>query len=198
MAATVSRRGSDDRRPSVLAPSETGRIRGEASLPAHRAGGRIPVGGAGLRARLAYITAATTAVAALAFLVPLGWELRADHRDQALSAAERRSATVAGALSAGANAKGLAAAITAARGDPTVHAQGTAAGSRAPASEVRHAAESGDTITTDVEDGVVRLQPVTVNGKTSVVEVFVPDAELGEGTARDWWILLVIALGLVA
>src|SRR5215207_260893 len=106
MAATVSRRGSDDRRTSVLAPSETGRIRGETALPAHRAGGRIPVGGAGLRGRLAYVSAATTAVAALAFLVPLGWELRADHRDAALSAADERSATVAGALAAGASSNG--------------------------------------------------------------------------------------------
>src|SRR3954468_21384860 len=104
MAAAVSRRGSDDRRASVLAAPEARRVRGEASLPAHRAGGRIPVGGAGLRARLAYITAATTAVAALAFLLPLGWELRNDHRDQAMSAAERRSAAVAGAITAGANA----------------------------------------------------------------------------------------------
>src|SRR3954451_24650525 len=128
MAATVSRRGSDDRRPSVLAPSETGRIRGEASLPAHRAGSRIPVGGAGLRARLAYITAATTAIAALAFLVPLGWELRADHRNDALSTAERQSATVAGALAAGAGAKGLAAAVRAAGGRPVIHPPGTTDG----------------------------------------------------------------------
>ncbi len=48
--------------------------------------------------RLAWISAATTAIAALAFLVPLGWELRADHRDEALSTAERQTAAVAGAL----------------------------------------------------------------------------------------------------
>src|SRR4051794_41576082 len=124
MAATVSRRGSDDRRSPVLAPSETGRIRGEASLPAHRAGGRIPVGGAGLRGRLAYITAATTAVAALAFLVPLGWELRNDHREQALNAAERQSAKVVGAISAGAGAKGLAAAMAGTGGRVVVHPPG--------------------------------------------------------------------------
>jgi signal transduction histidine kinase len=105
---------------------------------------------------------------------------------------------VAGAISAGAGRKGVDAAIAAAGGDPVVHAPGTTAGSRAPASEVRHAVTSGDTITTDVRDGVVRLQPVTVGGKTSVVEVFVPDTALGEGTARDWWILLGIALALVA
>src|SRR3954469_20775232 len=108
MATAVSRRGPDDRRTSVLATSEAGRVRGEASLPAHRAGGRIPVGGAGLRARLAYVSAATTTIAALAFLVPLGWELRQDHREQAVSAAEQRTAKVAGAVVSGANPKALA------------------------------------------------------------------------------------------
>src|SRR3712207_3912376 len=102
MATAVSRRGPDDRRASVLAPSETGRVRGETSLPAHRAGSRIPVGGPGLRARLAYVSVATTAIAALAFLIPLGWELRSDHRETAMAAAAQRSATVAGALEAGA------------------------------------------------------------------------------------------------
>src|SRR3954466_10900396 len=87
MATAVSRRGPDDRRASVLATSETGRIRSEASLPAHRAGGRIPVGGAGLRARLAYVSAATTTIAALAFLIPLAWDLRPAHRATVLSAA---------------------------------------------------------------------------------------------------------------
>ena len=50
---------------------------------------------------LAAMTAATTAVAALAFLIPLGWELRSDNRDQAMATAERHSATVAGAIAAG-------------------------------------------------------------------------------------------------
>src|SRR3982751_4300423 len=93
MATAIGRRGPDDRRSSVLAPPETGRVRGEASLPAHRAGGRIPVGGAGLRSRLAAMSAVTTAIAALAFLVPLGWELRSDHRDEAVAAADRRGGT---------------------------------------------------------------------------------------------------------
>src|SRR3954471_5695607 len=121
MATTVSGRGSDDRRASVLAASETGRIRGEASLPAHRAGGRIPVGGAGLRARLAYVSAATTTIAALAFLVPLGWELRQDHREQPISAAEQRSAKTAGAVVSGANRKALDAAVAGEGGGLIVH-----------------------------------------------------------------------------
>ena len=98
MAATLGRRGPDDRRTSVLAPPETGRDRGEAELPAHRAGGRIPVRGAGLRRRLAYVTAAVTAMVALAFLIPLGWELRADRARTPWPTAAAQSATVAGAL----------------------------------------------------------------------------------------------------
>src|ERR1043165_1558056 len=138
MATAIGRRGPDDRRSSVLATSEIGRVRGETSLPAHRAGGRIPVGGAGLRGRLAYITAATTAVAALAFLVPLGWELRNDHRDRAMSAAERQSAKVVGAVSAGAGAKGLAAAMAGSGGRVKVYAPGATTGGRASGDEVRH------------------------------------------------------------
>ncbi|MGX6601122.1 HAMP domain-containing sensor histidine kinase [Micromonosporaceae bacterium Da 78-11] len=104
---------------------------------------------------------------------------------------------MAGAISAGAGAKGVATAVAAAGGNPVVHAPGGAAVGRAPAAEVQHAAQSGDTVTADVDGGLVRLQPVTVAGRTSVVEVFVPDGELGDGTARDWWILFGIALGLV-
>jgi signal transduction histidine kinase len=115
-----------------------------------------------------------------------------------MSAAERRSATVAGAISAGAGAKGIAAAVTAAGGNPVVHLPGAPASGRAPAAELKRAAQTGDTITVDVAGGVVRLQPVTVGGKTPVIELFVPDGELAEGTARDWWILFGIMLALVA
>src|SRR5436190_10120696 len=140
MATAIGRRGPNDRRPSVLATSETGRIRGETSLPAHRAGGRIPVGGAGLRSRLATITAVTTAVAALAFLVPLGWELRSDHRDDVRSAAQRRSAMIAGAIAAGADKRGLAAAVAAAGGQTVVHPPGDTTPGRAGVAEVRRTA----------------------------------------------------------
>src|SRR5690349_5161627 len=197
MATAVSRRGPDDRRASVLAPSETGRIRSEAALPAHRAGGRIPVGGAGLRARLACVSAATTAVAALAFLVPLGWELREDHRDQAMSAAEQRSATVAGAIAAGANQKSVDAAVKSVGGGLVVHPPGTAGNTRAGADDILDTAKGTEALVIEVDDGLVRLEPARVGTKTSVVEAFVSDEELGAGTSRDWWILLGIMLGLV-
>ena len=115
-----------------------------------------------------------------------------------MSVAERRSATVVGAIAAGASAKGVQNAVAAGGGTVLVHQPGTTAGGRAPGPEVARAAGSGGTINADVAGGVVRLQPVTVAGRTSVVEVFVPDAELESGTARDWWLLLGIALVLVA
>ena len=105
---------------------------------------------------------------------------------------------MAGAISAGASKKGLDAAIAAAGGDAVVHAPGGAPAGHADASDVQAAAKSSSAVTASVTGGLVRLQPVTVSGKTSVVEVFVPDAELGVNTARDWWLLLGLALALVA
>ncbi|GIF03532.1 HAMP domain-containing sensor histidine kinase [Actinoplanes siamensis] len=148
--------------------------------------------------RLAYTTAATTAVAALVFLVPLGWGLRSDHREQALSDAARQTATVAGALVAGAGDKGVAAAAATA-GNPVVHTPGLAPGDggRASAAEIDRAASRTGASIVDVPGGVLRLQPVTAGTKAWVVEAFVPDAELGANTARDWWLLLGLAVVLV-
>jgi signal transduction histidine kinase len=153
--------------------------------------------------RLAWVSAATTAIAALAFLIPLGWELRSDHRERAMSEAERRSATVAGAIAANAGAKGIELAVKNAGADPAirplVHLPGGTppTNSRAPADELQRATSTGNTLNVDVDGGIVRLEPVKVGTKVSVVEVFVPDAALSNGTARDWWTLLGIALGLI-
>jgi signal transduction histidine kinase len=79
-----------------------------------------------------------------------------------------------------------------------VHAEGdTAVGGRAAPADVQNAARTGRTTEKEIGGGLVRLQPVTVGDKTSVVEVFVPADDLNQGTARDWWILFGIAFGLV-
>ena len=114
-----------------------------------------------------------------------------------MAAAAQRSATVAGAIEAGAGKKGLEAALKAAGGDPVVHSPGTTRDSRVPAEKLAAAGRGAEPVEVGVDGGVVRLQPVAVGEKTSVVEVFVPDSELGEGTARDLWILLGIMAGLV-
>jgi signal transduction histidine kinase len=114
-----------------------------------------------------------------------------------MSTAEQRSAMVAGAIAGSAGKKGLDAAVAAAGGNIVVHVPGTTLRAKASAGDVQRAVSSGNTLTEDVDGGVVYLQPVTVGDKTSVVEVFVPADQLNQGSARNWWVLLGIALGLV-
>lgn len=114
-----------------------------------------------------------------------------------MAAAQRRSATIAGAIAAGADKKGLAAAISAAGGDAVVHPPGGAATGHVDAAEVRRTVSGGAIRQVSADNGLVRLEPVTVSGKTSVVEVYVSAAELSGDTTRDWLLLLLIALGLV-
>ncbi|WP_203794327.1 HAMP domain-containing sensor histidine kinase [Actinoplanes couchii] len=132
-------------------------------------------------------------------MVPLGWSLRNDHRDAALAEAAERSATVAGVIAIGGNDKGVAAAVQAAGGVPVVHTPGLAPspGGRADAALIDRAATAAEPTVADVGGGVVRLQPVTVSGKTLVVEAFVPAAVLNEDTARDWWLLIGLAVVLI-
>jgi signal transduction histidine kinase len=152
---------------------------------------------------LAYITAATTTIAALAFLIPLALELREDARERALAEAERRSALVAGALTSRTGRDGLQRALEAAGGAPgqrpVVHGniEGGTDGTRARSADVARATSSGTPIVADVAGGLIRLEPVRVGKATGVVEVFVPTSVLTDGVSRTWWILLGVAMALV-
>nr|WP_239082362.1 HAMP domain-containing sensor histidine kinase [Actinoplanes teichomyceticus] len=132
------------------------------------------------------------------FLLLLGWGLRSDHRDRALADAARRTATVTGALVAGAGQRGVAAAVASA-GGPVVHTAGLAPGdgARVSPAQIDLAATKAEASIVDVPGGVVRLQPVGASGRTYVIEAFVPDAALGADTARDWWLLIGAAIVLV-
>ena len=99
---------------------------------------------------------------------------------------------------AGANRTGVGTAVKAAGGLLTVHAPDTSAGTRATPADLTKAAAGAVPITVEVAGGLVLLRPVPVGERTSVVEVFVPEAELSAGTARDLWLLLGVALVLVA
>ncbi|MEU7908224.1 HAMP domain-containing sensor histidine kinase [Actinoplanes sp. NPDC049118] len=114
-----------------------------------------------------------------------------------MSAAEQRSAKVAGAVVSGANKKALDAAVAGAGGGLIVHAPGATGNTRAGADDVLDAAKGTEPLVIDVDGGLVVLEPARVGEKTSVVEVFVSDDELSAGTARDLWILLGIMFGLV-
>jgi signal transduction histidine kinase len=131
--------------------------------------------------------------------VPLGWSLRNDHRDAAFAEAAERTATVAGAITSGADDKGVAAALALAGANTVVHTPGIApaAGGRAGAALIDRAAITTGPTEEDVAGGVVRLVPLTVGDRHSVVEAFIPDADLNKDTARDWWLLLGLAVVLV-
>jgi signal transduction histidine kinase len=79
-----------------------------------------------------------------------------------------------------------------------VRTSGDTQDGRATEQDVTRIAHGTKPDVVDVDGGLVRLQPVRVGDTTSVVEVFVPDSALTAGTARDWWILLGVALALVA
>ncbi len=137
-------------------------------------------------------------MAALAFLIPLGITMSSKAGQAAVDAAERQSATVAGALAAGANADGVAEAVAAAGGvaPAQVHAVGDQHRSgRATKADIDRAAAGTNSIVVDVAGGSVLLDPVKAGDRTEVVEVFIPAAVGSGGTI--WRTLLIIALALV-
>ena len=203
MAAAIGRRGPDHRRSPVLAPPQNGRVRGEAALPAHRAGGRLPAGGAGLRLTLAGLTAGLCGLIALAFLVPLGLTLADRTREAELADAARRAALVTGALAVSTDTATIERAVAAAAGDdpakrPVVHGIGAdESAGRANPRVLADAAAQRRSVVTEVDGGVLRLDPVVLGDRVAVVEVFVPDEVLDSGGGGRWLLLLAIGLALV-
>ena len=202
MAAAVGRRGPDDRRSPVLASPQTGRVRGEAALPAHRAGGRIPVGGTGLRLTLAALAAGMTTDRRTRVPHPARASLSsATTARTALSDAARRSAIVAGALPRSANDPPgrRAPRSTAAGGD--IHVHGIEAGGEphaGPRVSTSSAPRPGtEPLVVDVDGGVVRLEPVTGRRPDRRGRGVRPrSGALGDGSgARPGCMLFGIALG---
>lgn len=142
-----------------------------------------------------------TTLVALAFLIPLGTALQRDARQEALGDAARRSAVVRGALTVSSDPAALGRAIEAAgvnaAAPPVVHGLSTGGTPRAGAADVDRAVRGGSPVVAEVSGGVVRLEPVPVDGRVLVIEVFVTEAALTAGTGGTWLILVLIALGLV-
>ncbi|MEU7953529.1 HAMP domain-containing sensor histidine kinase [Micromonospora chalcea] len=139
---------------------------------------------------------------ALAFLVPLGLTLADRARDAELADAARRAALVTGALAVSTDTAAVERAVAAAAGDdpalrPVVHGIGAdESAGRADAAALADAAAQRRSVVTEVDGGVLRLDPVVLGERVAVVEVFVPDEALDEGGGR-WLLLLGIALALV-
>ncbi|WP_157246480.1 sensor histidine kinase [Nonomuraea typhae] len=157
-----------------------------------------------MRRTLAVLMVAVTSMVALAFLVPLALIVRETAQSRALAEAERQASSLVPvlALTTTAGDLGLAMARTAAgrRGHLAIHVGGsrTSGTSRAPAAEVARAASQTRASTIELKSGYVLLRPVALEGgRSAVVEVFVPAADLNRGVFSSWAVLTGVAVVLV-
>lgn len=139
---------------------------------------------------------------ALAFLIPLGLSLRGQTREEAIADAARRSALVTGALAVSTDKAVVERAVVASGDDsavrPVVYGLGLdEAAGRAGGADLDRARADRRSLVTDVDGGVVRLDPVVLGDRTAVVEVFVPDSTLGEGAGGTWLLLFAVGAAMV-
>lgn len=142
------------------------------------------------------------ALVALAFLVPLGLSLQGEVRDEALADAARRGAMVTGALAVSTEPTAVRRAVEATGDDPAtrpvVHGlAGEQPAGRASTADLEQARGEAQSRVVDVDGGLVRLDPVVLDGRVAVVEVFVPTAVLDEGAGGTWLLLAGVAVALV-
>ncbi|MET8530222.1 HAMP domain-containing sensor histidine kinase [Micromonospora sp. NPDC005172] len=139
---------------------------------------------------------------ALAFLIPLGLSLREQTREEAIADAARRSALVTGALAVSTDRAVIERAVVASGDDaavrPVVYGLGLdESAGRAGGADLDRARADRRSLVTDVDGGVVRLDPVVLGDRTAVVEVFVPDSTLGEGAGGTWLLLFAVGAAMV-
>lgn len=157
-----------------------------------------------MRKRLALLSLATTALVVVAFLIPLGLLVRRQAADRARVAAEREAQAAAGLIALAVTFEAPAESIEAAvgpldQGQIVVLSDGTRFGEPHPdqGSLVEAAFESQATITRLVEGGWEVALPVIGREGAAVVDVFVTDAELTEGVAGAWALLVLLGVLLV-
>jgi signal transduction histidine kinase len=157
-----------------------------------------------VRRRLVLVALATTAMVAIAFLLPLGALVRSVARNQALTDAQRDGRRVADALTIGASGPQLAAVATdVSTQRPGEQVQvflmdGSVVGDGRPAdSAVELARARGESFDTSAPGGADVLTPVVRAGGTDVVRVSVSRSLLERGVWRSWLVLGAVALALV-
>jgi len=162
-----------------------------------------------MRWALVKVCIAVTTMVALAFLIPLGLMVRETARDSAFGDAQRQAAAIGPALAITTDQNALQRAVDStgpgAAGQIAVHVpEKTAPGmatigvARTTADEIATVAADGRAATAAVPGGYAYLEPVAVSsGGVAVVEVFIPDAELGAGVGTAWLVLSGVAVALV-
>jgi signal transduction histidine kinase len=141
---------------------------------------------------------------ALAFLIPLALVVQQLARERALADAERQTAVVVAVLTVTTDPVAVDRAISTtggpAVGRVAVHglAGGGVGNRHARPDDIDAAATQSRSVVVRVPGGLSYLEPVDVGqGRTAVVEVYIPDSELSRGVRPAWYALSAVALGLV-
>jgi signal transduction histidine kinase len=157
-----------------------------------------------MRRSLALVSAAVTSMVALAFLVPLALMVREIARDRALADAERQAGSLAPALAISTDRAAIERAVASTQageaGRVAVHLPGRAAigASHAQLEDLQTAQVQGRSFSASVPGGYVLLQPVAMDqGRTTVVEVYLPKEDLDRGVKSAWIVLTGVAAVLV-
>ena len=158
-----------------------------------------------MRWALNRLALAITSMVALAFLVPLAVATRQIAHDRAISDARQQATSLVTVLGVDADPRLLTNAVASttagSAGRLAVHLPGLAAigVSHTAAGQISIAAQDRRSVLAPAAGGVAYLQPtVLTDGRTVVVEVFVPDAEMQRGVWTAWFVLGGLALVLVA
>ncbi|GGN73650.1 two-component sensor histidine kinase [Actinoplanes lobatus] len=157
-----------------------------------------------MRWALNRLALAITSMVALAFLVPLAVATRQIAYDRAISDARQQATSMVTVLGVDSDLVSLtnAVASTAAgsAGNLAVHLPGIEpiGASHLSDATVRRAAQDRRAATADSAGGVAYLQPtVLTDGRTVVVEVFIPEADTRRGVGTAWLYLGALAVVLV-
>ncbi|MEV0901318.1 ATP-binding protein [Actinoplanes sp. NPDC049802] len=157
-----------------------------------------------MRWALNRLALAITAMVALAFLVPLAVATRQIAYDRAISDARQQATSMVTVLGIDSDLVSLtnAVASTAAgsAGNLAIHLPGIEPIGATHLSDatVQRAAQERRAATADSAGGVAYLQPtVLTDGRTVVVEVFIPEADTRRGVGRAWLYLGALAVVLV-
>ncbi|MET9571351.1 HAMP domain-containing sensor histidine kinase [Streptomyces virginiae] len=155
-----------------------------------------------MRRSLAGVALAVTSMVALSFLIPLALLVMSLVKEQGVNAAEQRAAALAPVLTLTTDPYALresAASLDAAE-YLVVHLPGSGAlgTSKAPAALLERAQQGRESISQEIPNGWICLQPVVLPGdQVAVIENFVPEAELTRGVKESWAVMLFLAVGLV-
>ncbi|MEU9037978.1 HAMP domain-containing sensor histidine kinase [Streptomyces sp. NPDC048352] len=156
-----------------------------------------------MRRSLAGVALAVTSMVALSFLIPLAALVMSLVKEQGVTAAEQQAAALAPVLTLTTDPAALreSAASLDAEERLVVHLpyDGALGPSRAPAALLERAQRGRESISQEIPDGWICLQPVVLaDDRVAVIENFVPEAELTRGVAQSWAVMAFLAVGLIA